>query len=994
ENNKTLTATNPQNLFFTWMPMNTGSPNSAFTTEYEFTLVEIWPDNRNPNDAINSMMPLYQTTTMNTAITYGPAEPQLIPGRKYVCRLRAYDTEGRDLFKNNGYSQILVFTFGQECLAPINISHSIEDSETAKANWQMLPGQTEYRLSYGEQNADGTWSNWYHNDGILPYSTIKELKPEHTYRYKLMAICGAIESEYSETKEFTTPKKKENEIECGKDVSVPDIDDSEPLQNLKIGDKINVGGFEATIIKTEGSGGTFTGKCVVHVTTFSFWVQSEFENISINQSMQVTAGEINAIKGELKLLNVDALLDSLGVGGGNEEVTNPEDSIFVFNPGDSIIVTLGGEDFIITGDTTIITAGGDTIITDLGLIPPIIIINGDTIIIDDNEMDLDSPEDGNVTEVVSDSTLYALNYVKFKEYENPTGINFGFDEYPPEIPQYLSEYKKEKVLDQEYIVPWQSAEANGKPVQVNMHIKTKVADSINTRLKVVMNNQPLNFTMSADNDTIRLLNLNGQGHKNKEQITAYYINDEEKEIPIGYLNLISYERQNFNLLIVPVDGEFSYTEFALKTYLNKVYAPAITSWEAQVADQLVVEYDETEENGLNTSRSFLSSFNKEMKSIIEAMKDRGDYSKENYYLFVMDKAENESLNGLMPFNSHFGFLFTGDKSTETKIFRTIAHELAHGAFKLKHNFDDKKTEKRSTQNLLDYTTTPETATVLRKFQWDEIISPRAIAFGWSEELYAEEETFYPDIISAIRQTNKKLGFEFASDYIVTIYPKWPTKATLKIPLGNSITNPEITSIDYTILKNNIKILSNEFNKEMVKNTKRVKFFFYECPESITTSIDKTKPAVTFELEEIQLNNFYEYIGISDIIEVKTLDISKTVDKKTLDDILTNRDHVNDRTNKAIYGNNVIKPAGNSGLVYYGKETTTPNIEGNSFIKRVKGLLWKELEKEGAATSINAYDGQHFTWGKGFAAGGQLENLIGNLLKNTKYKQIFQNMGIM
>ncbi len=180
ENNKTLTATNPQNLFFTWMPMNTGSPNSAFTTEYEFTLVEVWPDNRNPNDAINSMMPLYQTTTMNTAITYGPAEPQLIPGRKYVCRLRAYDTEGRDLFKNNGYSQILVFTFGQECLAPINISHSIEDSETAKANWQMLPGQTEYRLSYGEQNADGTWSNWYHNDGILPYSTIKDLKPEHT----------------------------------------------------------------------------------------------------------------------------------------------------------------------------------------------------------------------------------------------------------------------------------------------------------------------------------------------------------------------------------------------------------------------------------------------------------------------------------------------------------------------------------------------------------------------------------------------------------------------------------------------------------------------------------------------------------------------------------------------------------------------------------------------------------------------------------------------
>ena len=106
--NSLLTATYPQYVNFSWMPMNTGSPNAAFTTEYEFTIVEMWPEDRAPGDAINSFVPLYQTTTSNTSLAFGPAEPELTPGRKYVCRLRAYDTEGRDLFKNKGYSDKLI----------------------------------------------------------------------------------------------------------------------------------------------------------------------------------------------------------------------------------------------------------------------------------------------------------------------------------------------------------------------------------------------------------------------------------------------------------------------------------------------------------------------------------------------------------------------------------------------------------------------------------------------------------------------------------------------------------------------------------------------------------------------------------------------------------------------------------------------------------------------------------------------------------------------
>ncbi|NJO89662.1 MAG: hypothetical protein HC831_12485 [Chloroflexia bacterium] len=310
------------------------------------------------------------------------------------------------------------------------------------------------------------------------------------------------------------------------------------------------------------------------------------------------------------------------------------------------------------------------------------------------------------------------------------------------------------------MIPWQSVEANGKPAKVNMLIDTEVPDSIETRLKVEMKGMPLAFIASPDGDTIKILNLVGQGNKDRDLITASYIKDDGKEVPVGYLNLKSFEKQEFKVAIVPVDGSFNYNKSSLKTYLDKVYAPAIVSWNVDVLDPLDVTYDEGEANGLNTSRTFFSSFNAEMKNVIKAMEDRNDYDKNTYYLFVMNKAEDENLNGIMPFNSQYGFLFTGNGPSETKLFRTIAHELGHGVFKLRHNFDHKNVEKRSTLNLMDYTTTPETATVLRKFQWDEIISPRAIALGWSEEKYAEKdcETFC-DCIELGRIENKPKELE-------------------------------------------------------------------------------------------------------------------------------------------------------------------------------------------------------------------------------------------
>ncbi|HEY9006694.1 MAG TPA: hypothetical protein VIM75_11200, partial [Ohtaekwangia sp.] len=155
KNNGKLTIIDPQNAVFNWTPRQTGSPNSAFTAEYIFRLVEIWPANRNPYDAFLSQQPLYETTTSYTQIVYGPAEPALIPGRKYAWQVQAKDTEGRDLFKNQGKSEVYVFQFGDVMGVPQNFRRDAgSNSSVLNLRWEPAPDGAipeQYRVRYRQK---------------------------------------------------------------------------------------------------------------------------------------------------------------------------------------------------------------------------------------------------------------------------------------------------------------------------------------------------------------------------------------------------------------------------------------------------------------------------------------------------------------------------------------------------------------------------------------------------------------------------------------------------------------------------------------------------------------------------------------------------------------------------------------------------------------------------------------------------------------------------
>ncbi len=102
----TIPARTPQQIIFSWLPRNTASPNSASKTLYEFALYETRPAGRNPNDVVLSTQPVFKTTTELSQLIYGPAEPLLLENIRYVWRVRATDENGRDAFRNNGYSEV------------------------------------------------------------------------------------------------------------------------------------------------------------------------------------------------------------------------------------------------------------------------------------------------------------------------------------------------------------------------------------------------------------------------------------------------------------------------------------------------------------------------------------------------------------------------------------------------------------------------------------------------------------------------------------------------------------------------------------------------------------------------------------------------------------------------------------------------------------------------------------------------------------------------
>jgi hypothetical protein len=70
-----LTASDPQYILFTWMAMNTSSPNSALTTHYEFKLCQMPDASSNPQTVLAGTSPIYTDEIDRTSFLYDASMP-------------------------------------------------------------------------------------------------------------------------------------------------------------------------------------------------------------------------------------------------------------------------------------------------------------------------------------------------------------------------------------------------------------------------------------------------------------------------------------------------------------------------------------------------------------------------------------------------------------------------------------------------------------------------------------------------------------------------------------------------------------------------------------------------------------------------------------------------------------------------------------------------------------------------------------------------------
>jgi hypothetical protein len=198
----------PQNVFFQWTPRHSSSLNLAATggVVYNMTLCEVWDEDRDINEVLLSTPPLFEGISQNTSFMYGINEPPLVPGRKYALRVQAQAiNDDRDVFENQGFSQVISFRYGPPCLPPTSVLPQIMSGNTLKLQWKTDLGHTGYNLEIAQATAPpaprGGASTSANNPttaavpplgarGLLGTSFLSPSLPDGVYEISISSICG------------------------------------------------------------------------------------------------------------------------------------------------------------------------------------------------------------------------------------------------------------------------------------------------------------------------------------------------------------------------------------------------------------------------------------------------------------------------------------------------------------------------------------------------------------------------------------------------------------------------------------------------------------------------------------------------------------------------------------------------------------------------------------------------------------------------------------
>jgi hypothetical protein len=286
-----------QFVAFSWTPLNLSSPATASGTEYLFELWEVMPPSSTPGNVVASTAPIYTLTTNLTLLTYGITEPPLQVGWTYVWRIRAYDLEGRALFRNNGYSQICTFTYGNNSellgnLANLTLSAQVLTHRQARCTWDSTSVYASYHLEFRKVNTP----NWFPVNTTSAHARITSLEPLTQYEAQVHGISpSGSDGPWSNIVTFTTPAQAV--LNCGEASPPPAQQNFAPLTQATTGMIWQVGQFEMIVTQLtnlSSPNGLYSGLGKM-IMPLGITLNVSFTNIQIGIDQVMYAGEVNAV---------------------------------------------------------------------------------------------------------------------------------------------------------------------------------------------------------------------------------------------------------------------------------------------------------------------------------------------------------------------------------------------------------------------------------------------------------------------------------------------------------------------------------------------------------------------------------------------------------------------------------------------------------------------------------------------------------------------------
>jgi hypothetical protein len=229
--------TEPQNVFFNWQMSGGASPTITATSKYKLFVYELQDENENPYYAVQNNKALlifesdFQQSTSQT-IDFGISNSApLIPGKRYIYRVRAMDADEKNIYKNDGYSEFCWFFYGypQDGVIAINTpsdAHVFTKTENKLFNWETstkaVPGQEfEYVLVIKEKNSGQTKEQAMDNNAEWflvnkPATTsmsggdfllTNALESGKNYVWQVKAMTGTQQVAESPIREFYAPSE-------------------------------------------------------------------------------------------------------------------------------------------------------------------------------------------------------------------------------------------------------------------------------------------------------------------------------------------------------------------------------------------------------------------------------------------------------------------------------------------------------------------------------------------------------------------------------------------------------------------------------------------------------------------------------------------------------------------------------------------------------------------------------------------------------------------